>query len=67
MYNTLFDYLDDMNRDFSEDSENQDDTEWPEIVRAAAEKGGLKLSKYYSRTGEDRGFLFNCATILDLC
>jgi hypothetical protein len=62
MYNRLFDFLDSMNTELDEDSTNND---WPTVVKAAADKGKEKLSKYYSKTDEERGFLFNCATILD--
>jgi hypothetical protein len=65
MYNRLFDFLDQMTEELGEDSNNLENTEWPSVVRAAAEKGRSKLTKYYSRTGEEQGFLFNCATILD--
>jgi hypothetical protein len=64
MYNRLFDYLDTMTTSLDDDSSGQGD-EWPTVVKAAAEKGKQKLSKYYGRTDEERGFLFNCATILD--
>lgn len=64
MYNRLFDFLDQMIEGLGEDSENRD-IEWPAIVKGAAEKGRAKLSKYYSKTDEERGYLFNCATILD--
>ncbi|KAF1936027.1 hypothetical protein EJ02DRAFT_360103 [Clathrospora elynae] len=50
----------------NEDSgEQHDDNEWPTIVLNAANKGREKLSKYYSKTDALRGYLFNCATILD--
>jgi hypothetical protein len=65
MYNRLFDFLDKMSEDLDEDQDNQENTEWPAVVKAAAEKGRLKLSKYYSKTDAEHGFLFNCATILD--
>jgi hypothetical protein len=65
MYNRLFDFLDKMTEDLGEDLENQDSVEWPAVVKAAAERGRAKLSKYYSKTDKERGFLFNCATILD--
>ncbi|KAF2022810.1 hypothetical protein EK21DRAFT_82361, partial [Setomelanomma holmii] len=35
------------------------------VVRNAAAKGRVKLSKYYSRTDKERCYLFNCATILN--
>jgi hypothetical protein len=66
MYNRLFDFLDKMTEDLGEDLENQDSVEWPAVVKAAAERGRAKLSKYYLKTDKERGFLFNCATILDL-
>jgi hypothetical protein len=62
MYNRLFDYLDKMIEDLSEDPDNP---EWAAVVIAAAERGRLKLTKYYSRTDAERGYLFNCATTLD--
>ena len=65
MYNRLFDFLDQMTEELGEESNNMDNTEWPDVVRAAAEKGRSKLTKYYSRTGGEQGFLFNCATVLD--
>lgn len=65
MYNRLFDFLDDITEELGEDVNHVDNTEWPDIVRAAASKGRDKLRKYYSRTGGEQGFLFNCATILD--
>jgi hypothetical protein len=65
MYNRLFDFLDQMTEDLNEDLENQESTDWPAVVRAAAEKGQAKLSKYYSKTDAQHGFLFNCATVLD--
>jgi hypothetical protein len=65
MYNQLFNFLDTMTEELGEDVEQADNTEWPEVVKLAAEKGRSKLTKYYSRTGDERGFLFNCATILD--
>ncbi|EUC39510.1 hypothetical protein COCMIDRAFT_111380, partial [Bipolaris oryzae ATCC 44560] len=42
-----------------------EDINWLSIVRAAANKGRAKLSKYYSKTDKERGYLFNCASILD--
>ncbi len=65
MYNRLFDFLEKIEQELGEDLNYKENTEWPEVVKAAAEKGRLKLTKYYSRTGEEQGFLFNCATILD--
>jgi hypothetical protein len=65
MYNRLFDFLDKITEDLEEETEDLDDTSWPEIVRDAAVKGRAKLIKYYSKTDKERGFLFNCATILD--
>lgn len=65
MYNRLFDFLEKIEQELGEDLNHEENTEWPEVVKAAAEKGRLKLTKYYSRTGEEQGFLFNCATILD--
>jgi hypothetical protein len=66
MYNKLFDFLDEMNDDLGEDSGSNDGIDWPAVVLSAANKGRDKLSKYYSKTDEERGYLFNCATILDL-
>jgi hypothetical protein len=65
MYNRLFDFLDKMTEDLDEDTESHENTDWPTVVRAAAERGRIKLSKYYSKTEAEHGFLFNCATILD--
>jgi len=65
MYDRLFDFLERMIEDFDDDTGGHEDTEWPAIVRAAADKGRMKLSKYYSKTDAEQGFLFNCATILD--
>jgi hypothetical protein len=65
MYDRLFNFLDDMLLDLDEDPENQDDIEWPAVVRAAAEKGREKLKKYYAMTDDERGLIFNCATVLD--
>jgi hypothetical protein len=65
MYNTLFDFLDEMSGDFIEDLGNNDGVDWLAIVLSAANRGKDKLSKYYSKTDEERGFIFNCATILD--
>jgi hypothetical protein len=65
MYNRLFDFLDDMNEEVGEDTAQVDNIGWPDIVRAAAEKGRAKLSKYYSKTGGEQGYLFNCAAVLD--
>jgi hypothetical protein len=65
MYNRLFDFLDDINEEVGEDTAQVDNIGWPDIVRAAAEKGRAKLSKYYSKTGGEQGYLFNCAAVLD--
>ena len=65
MYNRLFDFLDQIKVDVGENLEVADHATWPDVVRAAAEKGRGKLSKYYSRTYSEQGFLFNCGTILD--
>jgi hypothetical protein len=66
MYNTLFDFLDMMTEELGgNDNDNLEHPEWPAVVQAAAAKGREKLSKYYSKTDAERGFLFNCATILD--
>ena len=66
MYDKLFDFLDNMTAELDEDLDNQDATEWPDIVKTAAQRGRAKLSKYYAKTDDERGFLFNCATVLDL-
>jgi hypothetical protein len=65
MYNRLFDFLDQMTEELGEESISVEGTAWPEAVKAAAEMGRSKLSKYYSRTGKEQGFLFNVATVLD--
>ena len=65
MYNRLFDFLDEMTNNLGDDAENQEDIDWPAVVRDAAEKGQSKLSKYYSKTNHERGYIFNCASILD--
>jgi transposase len=65
MYNRLFNYLDTITTSLDDDLSGQGD-EWPTVVKAVVEKGKQKLSKYYRRTDKERGFLFNCATILDL-
>jgi hypothetical protein len=65
MYNTLFDFLDEMSGDFIEDPGNNDRVDWPAVVLSAANRGKDKLSKYYSKTNEERRFIFNYATILD--
>ncbi|RAQ93883.1 transposase-like protein [Stemphylium lycopersici] len=54
-----------MTAELDEDLDNQDATEWPDIVKTAAQRGRAKLSKYYAKTDDERGFLFNCATVLD--
>lgn len=59
MYNKLFDFIDDMKKRMPGEKG------WEKIVKEAAQKGGDKLSKYYSKTGDERGYLFNCATILN--
>jgi hypothetical protein len=65
MYNRLFDFLDKMTEDLGEDPGNRENIDWLSVVRKAAARGRAKLSKYYSRTYKERGYLFNCATILD--
>jgi len=65
MYNRLFDFFDEMEKDLTTNIEYQEDTEWPLIVRTAVKRGQRKLSKYYGKTENQRGLLFNCATILD--
>ena len=66
MYNKLFNFLNDITSKLGDDdySKGEYDNQ-PNIVRAAAEKGREKLRKYYSQTGNEQGYLFNCATILD--
>jgi hypothetical protein len=64
MYNRLFDFLDKMTDELGE--ETVDAIEWPSIVQAAAEIGRAKLTKYYAKTDEEQGFLYNVATVLDL-
>jgi hypothetical protein len=65
MYNALFDFLDDMQTSLGDHCNEAEGIEWPAVVEAAAEKGKAKLKKYYSKTWEERGYLFNCATVLD--
>jgi hypothetical protein len=65
MYNRLFNYLDTITTFLDDDLSGQGD-EWPTVVKAAVKKSKQKLSKYYRRIDKERGFLFNCATILDL-
>lgn len=65
MYNRLFDFLDQIKVDIGVNLDVADPTTWPDVVKAAAERGRQKLSKYYSRTYDEQGFLFNCGTILD--
>lgn len=65
MYDGLFNFLEDMIDTIGEDENNNEDIQWPEVVRSAAAKGRAKLRKYYARTGGPQGFLYNCATILD--
>ena len=64
MYNRLFDFLDEMKSDFTEETETEY-PDWPKVVQDAALRGRNKLSKYYGHTAGERGYLFNCATILD--
>lgn len=66
MYNALFDFLDQMTQELGSDGvDDSEGHDWPQVVRDAAGKGRAKLSKYYAKTDQQRGFLFNCATILD--
>ena len=67
MYNRLFDFLDDMVSGLGEDSESTEGQglDWPAVVKKAAKNGEEKLRKYYSKMSEQRGYLFNCVTILD--
>jgi hypothetical protein len=65
MYNRLFNFLDDLTDDLGEDSEDAHHSDWPDVVKAAAQAGRDKLSKYYARTGGEQGFIFNAATVLD--
>jgi hypothetical protein len=55
-----------MTEDLDEDTESYKNTDWLTVVRAAAERGRIKLSKYYSKIEAEHRFLFNCTTILDL-
>lgn len=64
MYDMLFDYIETMSSGLDDDTERQP-TEWPSVVEAAVQEGKKKLSKYYARTSEDRGLLYNCGVILD--
>ena len=65
MYDKLFNFLDCIKVNLEDEPENQALSEWPEVVRHAAELGRAKLSKYYARTDDERGFLFNVGTVLD--
>jgi hypothetical protein len=64
LYNHLFNFLDDMDREVGQNA-TTNESPWPQVVRDAAEKGREKLSKYYSKTDKERGFIFNVATVLD--
>jgi hypothetical protein len=55
-----------MIEDLGEDLGNRENIDWLSVVRNATARGRAKLSKYYSRTYKERGYLFNYATILDL-
>jgi hypothetical protein len=59
IYNQLFDFLDQKTEELEEDSNKLENTEWPNVVRATAEKDWSKLTR------KEQGFLFNCTTILD--
>jgi hypothetical protein len=45
MYNKLFNFLDEMRVDFSEDPGDDNGINWPAVVLSAANKGKEKLSK----------------------
>lgn len=66
MYNRLFDFLDKMTTELGSRVAVDNATDWLDVVKNAALQGKAKLSKYYARTGDQSGVLFNCATILDL-
>jgi hypothetical protein len=66
MYNALFDFLDNMQTSLGDYCNEAEGIEWLAVVEAAAKKGKAKLKKYYLKTWEERGYLFNCATVLDL-
>jgi hypothetical protein len=55
-----------MTEELGEDPDHRVNTDWLRVVQDAAERGRLKLSKYYLMTERERGYLFNCVTILDL-
>ncbi|KAF1351451.1 hypothetical protein EJ07DRAFT_63305, partial [Lizonia empirigonia] len=40
-------------------------SKWLIVVQRAATKGREKLLKYYAKTVDKQGYLFNIATILD--
>lgn len=65
MYNRLFDFLDMMNTELGENSEDTEQQDWPQVVQTAAEAGRNKLKKYYAKTGGSAGLIFNMATVLD--
>jgi hypothetical protein len=65
MYNRLFDFLDQMTVELGSRVEVDDADDWPDVVKNAALQGKTKLSKYYAKTANQAGILFNCATILD--
>ncbi|EFQ91361.1 hypothetical protein PTT_11795 [Pyrenophora teres f. teres 0-1] len=52
-----------MEENLGEESDNRGNINWPDVVKAAAEKGRLKLSKYYSKTDKEKGFLFKAQGI----
>jgi hypothetical protein len=55
-----------MRVDFSEDLGDDDDSiNWLVVILSAAKKRKEKLSKYYLKIDEERGFIFNYITILD--
>lgn len=65
MYNRLFDFLDQMRVELGSETETDGASDWPDVVKNAALQGKAKLSKYYAKTDNKSGVLFNCATILD--
>lgn len=65
MYNTLFDFLDQMDEEWDVNQAGAEDASWLAVVKSAVDTGRKKLQKYYNRTGEAVGNLYNCAAILD--
>ena len=66
MYQLLFNFLNKITQELGEDLNYVKNTKQPEIVKAAANKGKAKLLKYYVKTRDEQGYMFNCATVLDL-